>query len=79
MIDIKLSSGPLPGEQPDRMFPQLTPEQMVRIASHGRARQVEAGEVLVEQVLIARSARRLLCNRKPYTMETDDDSQRRAT
>ena len=48
MTDTLLSSAPLPGAQTDRMFPKLTPEQMARVASHGRARRVEAGEVLVE-------------------------------
>jgi thioredoxin reductase (NADPH) len=31
-----------------RMFPTLTPEQQKRIAAHGAARHVEAGETLVE-------------------------------
>ena len=48
MNDTKAVSAPLPGAQPDRMFPGLTPEQMARIAAHGRTRRVEAGEVLVE-------------------------------
>ncbi|HWT77751.1 MAG TPA: FAD-dependent oxidoreductase, partial [Candidatus Methylomirabilis sp.] len=32
----------------DRMFPRLTPEQIARIAAHGRVRQVQKGEVLIE-------------------------------
>jgi thioredoxin reductase (NADPH) len=48
MTDTTPVRAPLPGEQPDRMFPQLTPDQMARVAVHGRTRRVEAGEVLVE-------------------------------
>jgi thioredoxin reductase (NADPH) len=32
----------------DHIFPTLTPAQMARIAAHGRARPVEAGEVLLQ-------------------------------
>jgi thioredoxin reductase (NADPH) len=32
----------------DQLFPALTPAQIARIAAHGRARQVQAGEVLIE-------------------------------
>jgi thioredoxin reductase (NADPH) len=32
-----------------RLFPQLTPAQIARIAAHGRTRKVEVGEILVEQ------------------------------
>src|SRR5689334_18719644 len=32
----------------DRMFPTLTPEQIARIAAHGKVRPVRRGEVLVE-------------------------------
>src|SRR5512138_3059227 len=32
----------------ERMFPTLTPAQVERIAPHGRARSIRAGEVLVE-------------------------------
>jgi len=32
----------------DQMFPRLTPEQIARIATHGHARQVQRGEVLIE-------------------------------
>ena len=31
-----------------RMFPRLTPAQQARIASHGRVRQVQSGETLIE-------------------------------
>jgi thioredoxin reductase (NADPH) len=34
--------------QSDRMFPELTPEQMARIASQGETRTVETGKVLLE-------------------------------
>jgi thioredoxin reductase (NADPH) len=41
--------GPLAiASQGDSMFPALTPAQLARIGKHGRARQVEAGETLVE-------------------------------
>lgn len=33
--------------QSERMFPTLTPEQMARIAPHGRMRAVQEGEVLI--------------------------------
>jgi thioredoxin reductase (NADPH) len=36
------------GSRADRLFPTLTPAQVARVASHGRARQVHQGEVLVE-------------------------------
>jgi thioredoxin reductase (NADPH) len=48
MTDTKPAAEPLPGAQPDRMFPQMTPEQMARVAAHGRTRRVETGEVLLE-------------------------------
>src|SRR5436190_9360060 len=32
----------------DRMFPRLTPEQMDRLAGHGRPRSSSAGDVLIE-------------------------------
>ena len=48
MMDTISSPQPLPGEQPDRMFPRLTPEQIARVASHGQARQVITGEILAE-------------------------------
>ena len=34
--------------QQERMFPTLTPEQIERIAVHGRARPFRHGEILVE-------------------------------
>jgi len=48
MADSKPASAPILGAQPDRMFPQLTSAQLARVALHGQARRVEAGEVLVE-------------------------------
>jgi thioredoxin reductase (NADPH) len=39
---------PLPGAQPDDMFPALTQEQQTRVAAHGRVRQVEESETVVE-------------------------------
>src|SRR5512136_1768556 len=32
----------------ERLFPTLSPAQVARVASHGRVRRVQAGEVLVE-------------------------------
>ncbi|HEX8694463.1 MAG TPA: FAD-dependent oxidoreductase [Longimicrobium sp.] len=37
-----------PGVQMERMFPTLTPEQIARIAAHGRVRAVEPGDVLFD-------------------------------
>ena len=34
--------------RPDRVFPTLTPEQLSRVAAHGRRRPTTPGEVLVE-------------------------------
>src|SRR5262245_33208455 len=34
--------------RPERVFPTLTPEQLSRIAAHGRRRSTSRGEVLVE-------------------------------
>ena len=48
MSEIKPSSPLLPGDTPDRMFPRLTPEQVARVALHGRTRRVETGQILVE-------------------------------
>ena len=48
MTYTKPASAPLAGEQPDRMFPKLTAEQVARISLHGHARRVRAGEVLTE-------------------------------
>ncbi len=41
-VPLTLSSGV------ERMFPILPPAQVERIAAHGRARLIQAGEVLVE-------------------------------
>jgi len=49
MADAKPSNAKLPGAEPDRMFPRLTPEQMARIASRGVLRRVAAGEMLLEE------------------------------
>ena len=38
----------LPDPQPDDMFPTLTTDQQSRVAAHGRLRQVEKGEMVVE-------------------------------
>lgn len=48
MTDPRPSTVALPGEQPDRMFPQLTVEQVARIALHGQTLRVPAGKVLLE-------------------------------
>jgi thioredoxin reductase (NADPH) len=37
-----------PGPGADRLYPTLTPEQLARIAPHGRLRHVERGEVLLQ-------------------------------
>jgi thioredoxin reductase (NADPH) len=39
---------PLPGTTPDNMFPVLTPNQQQRVLAHGRLRQAEKGETVVE-------------------------------
>jgi thioredoxin reductase (NADPH) len=44
----KEPTSPIPGVTPDDMFPILTQAQQARIAIHGRARNVQAGETLVE-------------------------------
>src|SRR3989442_13555439 len=36
------------GQRAEHIYPTLTPAQLARIAAHGRRRQVERGEVLVE-------------------------------
>jgi len=41
------SSPSRPGSNADQTFPRLTPEQVARVAAHGRVRRVERGEVLV--------------------------------
>src|SRR6266487_2237750 len=38
-----------PGARVDHVFPTLTPAQIARIAAHGSARPVEAGDVLIEE------------------------------
>jgi thioredoxin reductase (NADPH) len=41
-------SPPLPTARAEHVYPTLTPEQLARIAPHGRRRHVERGEVLVQ-------------------------------
>jgi thioredoxin reductase (NADPH) len=41
-------SSPLPGPRAEHVYPTLTPEQLARIAPHGRRRHVVRGEVLVQ-------------------------------
>jgi thioredoxin reductase (NADPH) len=48
MSDNEQATRPLPGAKPDDMFPALTPEQQARVAAHGRVRQVEKSETVVE-------------------------------
>src|SRR5882724_8220855 len=48
MSDNEHTTPPLPGAKPDDMFPALTPEQQARVAAHGRVRQVEESETVVE-------------------------------
>jgi thioredoxin reductase (NADPH) len=48
MSDNEKTIPPLPGAKPDDMFPALTPEQQARVAAHGRVRQVEESETVVE-------------------------------
>src|SRR5215469_3328636 len=40
---------PLTSSRPEQAFPTLTPAQIRRIATHGRSREVQTGEVLIEQ------------------------------
>ena len=40
---------PLTSSRIEKIFPQLTPEQINRIAAHGRTRPVQPGELLIEQ------------------------------
>jgi thioredoxin reductase (NADPH) len=40
---------PLTSSRIEKIFPKLTPEQISRIAAHGRMRSVQPGEVLIEQ------------------------------
>src|SRR4051812_47187093 len=43
------ATAPRPADvRPDRAFPTLTPEQISRIAAHGRRRSITRGEILVE-------------------------------
>ena len=42
------SSSPIPGIQPDRMFPKLTPSQMERIATQGTLRHFKKGEIIID-------------------------------
>jgi thioredoxin reductase (NADPH) len=48
MTDNEQTTPPLPGAKPDEMFPALTAEQQARVAAHGRVRQVEENETVVE-------------------------------
>ena len=48
MSDNEQTISPLPGAKPDDMFPALTPEQQARVAAHGRVRQVDESETVVE-------------------------------
>jgi thioredoxin reductase (NADPH) len=48
MSDNEQSTPTLPGAKPDDMFPVLTPEQQARVAAHGRVREVEKSETVVE-------------------------------
>src|SRR5919199_1505268 len=40
---------PLTSSRIEKIFPKLTPEQINRIAAHGRIRSVQPGQVLIEQ------------------------------
>jgi thioredoxin reductase (NADPH) len=40
---------PLTSSRIEKIFPKLTPEQINRIAAHGRTRPVQPGELLIEQ------------------------------
>jgi len=48
MTDTAVAHSPTGSSPVERMFPTLTPEQMARIAAHGRRRPIRRGEVLVE-------------------------------
>src|SRR2546426_6495903 len=41
-------AAPPSGQRAEHIYPTLTPAQVARIAAHGRRRQVERGEVLVQ-------------------------------
>ena len=45
---METTPAPLPGSSPDEMFPVLTPEQQARVLAHGRLREAESGETIVE-------------------------------
>jgi thioredoxin reductase (NADPH) len=47
-IDPPLTAVAVMLSRPDRVFPTLTPEQVARMATHGRRRATTRGEVLVE-------------------------------
>src|SRR5712692_151724 len=47
-IDPLLTALAVTVSRPDRVFPTLTPEQVARIATHGRRRPTTRGEVLIE-------------------------------
>src|SRR6476646_8150609 len=40
---------PLTSSRIEKIFPKLTPAQIIRIAAHGHVRSVQSGEVLIEQ------------------------------
>ena len=40
---------PLSSSRVEQIFPKLTPAQITRIAMHGHLREIQRGEVLVEQ------------------------------
>lgn len=44
-----INSLPLTTSRADQIFPFLTSAQIARMATHGRARSVHTGEVLIEQ------------------------------
>jgi thioredoxin reductase (NADPH) len=48
MTAISPPAHPYVGSRVEHVFPTLTPAQLERLATHGRVRRVEAGEVLVE-------------------------------
>ncbi|HYB42758.1 MAG TPA: FAD-dependent oxidoreductase, partial [Candidatus Methylomirabilis sp.] len=48
MTDTPPAVPPTLASRADEAFPALTPEQIARVAVHGRRRPVEAGEVLIE-------------------------------
>ena len=48
MSDNEQTTPALPGAKPDDMFPALTLAQQARVAAHGRVRQVEGDETVVE-------------------------------